>query len=70
MTITAPGGSTALDDLTDVTITSAATDDTLRYDGAVWVNDNRRWEPVTTDPGTGPEIVFTSTDIVMTWETY
>ena len=70
LTITAPGGSTALDDLTDVTITSAATDDTLRYDGAVWVNDNRRWEPVTTDPGTCPEIVFTSTDIVMTWETY
>lgn len=64
------GGATTLDALTDVTITAVATDDTLRYTGAAWTNDNRRWEPVTFDPGTGPEIVFTATDIVMTWETY
>lgn len=25
------------------------------------------WEPVVFDPGTGPEIVFTTTDIVMAW---
>lgn len=60
----------ALDDLTDVTITAVAADDTLQYDGSGWVNTSRRWEPVTFDPGTGPEIVFTATDIVMTWETY
>lgn len=66
------GGSTvaALDDLTDVVITSVATDDTLRYDGSGWINDNRRWEPVTFDPGTGPEIVFDPTDVVMTWKAY
>lgn len=66
------GGSSvgALDDLSDVTITTPAEDDTLRYISGDWVNDNRRWEPVTFDPGSGPEVVFTATDIVMTWETY
>lgn len=61
---------TTLDNLSDVTITSPAEDDTLRYVGGVWVNDNRRWEPVTSNPGTGPEIVFSGDDIVMTWAEY
>lgn len=34
----AGGGSVALNDLTDVTITAAATGDILRYDGAAWVD--------------------------------
>lgn len=59
-----------LTDLGDVTITSPAEDDTLRYVGGEWVNDNRRWEPVTSNPGGGPEIVFSGDDIVMTWATY
>lgn len=60
----------ALDDLTDVTITSPAADQQLQYVGGVWVNNSRRWEPVTSNPGTGPEIVFDGDDIVMTWATY
>jgi hypothetical protein len=39
------GGDIALDDLTDVVITSPATDDVLVYDGAQWVNG-----PVPTTP--------------------
>ena len=34
----ASGGSVALDDLTDVTITSAASGNVLRYNGSAWVN--------------------------------
>jgi hypothetical protein len=66
------GGSSvgALDDLSDVTITTPAVGDMLRYNGSGWVNSALRWEPVVTDPGTGPEIVFTSGDIVMTWADY
>jgi hypothetical protein len=63
-------GATSLDDLTDVTITTPAVGDMLRYNGSGWVNSALRWEPVVTDPGTGPEIVFTSGDIVMTWADY
>lgn len=33
------GGAEAIDDLTDVTITSAASGDFLKYNGASWVND-------------------------------
>jgi hypothetical protein len=45
---------TALDDLTDVTITSAATADRLRFDGSIWRNSALIWRPVTTyDPTTG-----------------
>jgi len=33
------GGSGALDDLSDVTITSPTTDDVLVYNGSTWVND-------------------------------
>jgi hypothetical protein len=64
------GSVTNLDDLTDVILTGSAVDDTLRFSGSVWVNDNRRWEPVTTNPGGGPELVWTGDDIVMTWRAY
>lgn len=37
-TVAAAGGSAALDDLTDVTITAAATGDLLRYNGSAWVD--------------------------------
>lgn len=35
-----------------------------------YIEPRLRWEPVTYDPGTGPEIVFDATDIVMTWKEY
>lgn len=57
----------ALDDLTDVAISSPVEGDMLRYDGSGWVNTAGRWEPVVTDPGSGPELVFTATDVVMAW---
>lgn len=60
----------ALDDLTDVTLTSPQVDDTLRFDGAAWVNDNRRWEPVTFNFGSGPELVWDGDDLVMEWKGY
>jgi hypothetical protein len=43
---------TALDDLTDVTITSPATAQRLRYNGSAWVNSSLVWRPVTTYDGT------------------
>jgi hypothetical protein len=48
------GGSSvaALDDLTDVTITSPVTADRLRYDGSGWVNSALKWSPTTTFDGT------------------
>ena len=52
------GGATELDDLSDVTITAPEEDQQLQHIGGVWVNNHRRWEPVTTNPGGGPEIVF------------
>jgi hypothetical protein len=65
------GGSVgALDDLSDVTITAAAENDTLRRIGSAWANDNRRWEPVTDNPGSGPDMVFDGDDLVMEWGTY
>lgn len=33
------GGASAIDDLTDVTITSSASGDFLKYNGSAWVND-------------------------------
>ena len=57
----------AIDDLTDATITSPAEGDMLRYTSGVWVNTPGRWEPVTTNPGTGPELVWDGDEIVMTW---
>lgn len=43
------GGSAVgdLDDLSDVTITAVAADDTLRYVGGEWINSNLHWEPMT-----------------------
>jgi hypothetical protein len=35
----------ALDDLTDVSITSASAGDRFRYSGSAWVNSALRWEP-------------------------
>jgi hypothetical protein len=47
-------GAGALNDMTDVTITSPATADRLRYDGSVWRNSTLIWTPVTVfDPTTG-----------------
>lgn len=40
-------GAETLDDLTDVTITSPAENDTLRYVGGLWINDVRKYEVVT-----------------------
>jgi hypothetical protein len=62
-----PSPTGALDDLTDVTITAAATGDMLRYNGTAWVDTPGRWEPVTTNPGGGPEIVFDGDEILMAW---
>lgn len=66
-TITIPGGASALDDLTDVTITSPATNDRLAYNGTVWVNSAGIWRPlmdgagaVVTDGGTGEAIMALS----------
>lgn len=42
----------ALDDLSDVTITSPATGARLRYDGATWVDSTLIWRPVMTYDGT------------------
>lgn len=63
------GGSSvgALDDLSDVTITSPAADEVLRYNGSAWVNDDRIWRPlmdgagnVITDSGTGEAVMALS----------
>lgn len=50
----AGGGSAvgALDDLSDVTITTPTTADRLRYNGSAWVNSSLKWIPVTTYDGT------------------
>lgn len=47
-TITVTG---ALDDLTDVTITSPASSDRLRYNGSAWVNSALVWVPVMVEDG-------------------
>lgn len=60
------GGSSVeeLDDLSDVVITAPAEDDDLRYDGAAWVNDPRKWEAVTD----GEDVfVWESDDLVHEW---
>lgn len=50
----------ALDDLSDVTITSPAVADRLRYNGTVWVNSALIWAPVMVlDPGSGNYLVLT-----------
>jgi len=55
VTVTIPGvGSASLDDLSDVTITTPAAADRLRYDGTVWRNSALIWRPLTAfDPTTG-----------------
>ena len=60
-------GASDLDALTDVTITAPAADDNLRYNGSAWVNDSRKWEAVTDNPGTGPELVWDGDDLVHEW---
>lgn len=49
VTVTVNG---ALDDLTDVTITSATTGQRLRYNGSAWVNSSLVWTPLTVYNGT------------------
>jgi hypothetical protein len=67
----AGGGASDLDDLTDVTITAPAEKDTLRHNGAgQFINDNTRWEPVTFNFGSGPELVWDGDDLVMEWKAY
>ncbi len=61
------GGATALDDLSDAAISSVNTGDMLRYDGSNFVNTPGRWEPVTTNPGGGPELVWDGDELLMTW---
>jgi hypothetical protein len=54
----------ALDDLSDVTITSPAEDDDLRYNGSAWINDSRKWEAVTD----GEDVfVWEGDDLVHEW---
>lgn len=61
------GGSIALNDLSDVVITSVAEDDQLQYVGGVWVNSRKRWEAVTD----GEDVfVWESDDLVHEWEEY
>lgn len=46
--------------------------DVLRYseEAGAFIDSALRWEPVTTNPGGGPEVVFDGDDIVMTWADY
>jgi hypothetical protein len=54
-------GVSALDDLTDVAITSATLADRLRYDGSVWRNSALIWRPLMAlDPTTGNYVVVTA----------
>lgn len=51
--IAAPASAVAaLDDLTDVTITTPAAADRLRYDGSGWTNSPLIWRPATVSDGT------------------
>lgn len=50
--ISGGGGAVAIDDLTDVTITSAATNNALKYNGTVWVNGFIDWAEITGKPST------------------
>jgi hypothetical protein len=55
-----------LDDLSDVTLTSEALNEVLRYNGTVWVNDNRIWRPLM--DGSGNVIVDGDGQAVMALE--
>ncbi len=50
-------GASSLDDLTDVTLTSPATADRLRFDGSVWRNSDLVWRPVMASDGTNYYVV-------------
>lgn len=49
---TGGGGAAALDDLSDVTLTTPASADRLRFDGSVWRNSPLIWRPAMTFDGT------------------
>jgi hypothetical protein len=49
-----------------VSITAPAENDTLRYVGGGWINDDRRWEPV----WNAGALVWDGTDLVMEWKEY
>lgn len=50
---TAMGGAVDLDDLSDVTITSAASGNVLKYNGTKWVNGSVAEVPATSGASTG-----------------
>lgn len=59
----APAGGGALDDLSDVAISSPVVADRLRHDGSGWVNSPLIWAPMMVlDPGTGNYLVLTDTN--------
>jgi hypothetical protein len=51
--INLPSGASALGDLTDVTITAAATGEVLRYDGAEWVDAQLAYSDLSNTPTLG-----------------
>lgn len=51
-TLEADPGASALDDLSDVVITSPASGHRLRYNGTTWVNSSLKWVPLTVYDGT------------------
>jgi Concanavalin A-like lectin/glucanases superfamily len=63
------GGPTALDDLTDVTITAAANGDILKYNGSAWVDDPLLGIPLLTDPGADRLLFWDDSAGVAAWLT-
>lgn len=58
----------SLDDLTDVTLTSPANADRLRFDGSLWRNSSKVWMPLTTVTGGVPELVWDGDDSLIPTE--
>ncbi len=54
-----------LDDLGDVTLTAPATADHLRFDGSVWRNSPKRWEPLSDGNVAAPALVFAAGNAIM-----